>query len=842
MIRMFYIRGVMCSALLALVATMVQAQTLDEALSGLKTYKFGESRAALAVLEDAALNSAHDPSVSQKLEAPFVALLGSDASVDAKRFVCRQLGVIGTAASVDALAALIGNADLADYAIRALVSIPDNAALVAMLKAVVDGPQTQKVNVIHGIARRGSEDAVTAMAALVDNPDKAIAQAAIAALGSIGGTGCTALLEALAKEGAKADAVLADACIQCGDWMPESRKADALTIYNTLSDAAQPGHIRAAALSGLVRLEPENAEAYVVKAISDPDPALVQVASGFIRELPGDDAAKTFAAMLAEAPAQSKILIIEGLAFRGATVALGEISDAAQDENEAVQLAALRALGRLGNQDTAAVLVDLSATSEGKVQRTARASLKTIPGKQVDVAVLKIAQSATGAHRLEAINALAGRRALRTVPALLTLAENEDAAVRDASLKSLRILAGEEDMAALLALFDRAPDDAQRKNISSTVVELAGRIRAEGAKTALVTKALATSQQETSKAALIGVLGRIATNDALAVVRKQVASDKPALKAAAVNALAAWPDARPLADLKTIAADKSDDTARAIAFNGYIRQLRTAKTINAAAKLEAYKVADTLATGDQEKKLVISALSEVPSLEALEYVEARQQDPAVAAEATQAVIKIAGGISGAYRDEVARRMNAYIQQDTSETVKKLAQNVLNGMQGREDDLTAWQFAGPYFKEGKPASTLCDMQFKAETDPANATWSIVPMGLDRNRPWIVSLARALGGVQRMVYLRTTITSHAAQDVILEFGSNDGAKVWWNGQLIHQLNVGRPLNPGQDKLPVSLKAGDNTLVVAVYQHGGDWGMTGRLRTKDGKPVEGVTQSAK
>jgi len=223
-------------------------------------------------------------------------------------------------------------------------------------------------------------------------------------------------------------------------------------------------------------------------------------------------------------------------------------------------------------------------------------------------------------------------------------------------------------------------------------------------------------------------------------------------------------------------------------------------------------------------------------------VEGRQQDPTVAAEATQAVIKIAGGISGAYRDEVASRMNAYIQQDTSETVKKLAQNVLNGIQGLEDYLTAWQFAGPYFKEGKPASTLFDMPFKAETDPANATWSIVPMGLDRNRPWIVSLAKALGGVQRMVYLRTTITSATAQDVILEFGSNDGAKVWWNGELIHQLNVGRPLNPGQDKLPVSLKAGDNTLVVAVYQHGGDWGATGRLRTKDGKPVEGITQAAK
>ena len=135
-----------------------------------------------------------------------------------------------------------------------------------------------------------------------------------------------------------------------------------------------------------------------------------------------------------------------------------------------------------------------------------------------------------------------------------------------------------------------------------------------------------------------------------------------------------------------------------------------------------------------------------------------------------------------------------------------------------------------------------MKFKAETDPAAETWSIMPMGLDRNRPWIVSLARGLGGVQRVAYLRTTITSETAQDVVLQLGSNDGCKVWWNGELIHELNVGRPLNPNQDRLPVSLKAGDNTLVMAIYQHGGDWGATARLRTADDKPVTGILQSAK
>jgi HEAT repeat protein len=842
MYRKFSICGVMCVALLVLSAMTTQAQSLDEALMGLKSYKFGDSRLALGVVEEAAINARHDAGVTKKLEDAFIALLASDAGVESKRFVCRQLATMGTAASVKSLAGLIADPEMADHAIWALVAIPDGAALTALLEAANNGPQSQRVNVLHGIARRGSEDAVTGLVSLTDSPDKAISQAAIAALGSIGGTGCTAIVEAIQASGGQADAVLADACIQCGEWMPGSRREDALTIYNGLYNGDNPGHIRAAALSGLVRLQPDQAEALVVEAIADADPSLVLVASGFIRDLEGEEATRTFAGMLSKAPNRSKILIVEALAYRGDTGALGAINEVAKSDDPAVQLAALTALGRLGNADTAAVLIELSASSEGEVQRTARASLTTIPGKEADVAVLQIAQRASGAAQLEAISALAGRRAIRTVPALLELAADEDAAVRAASLQSLRVLAGEEDTAALLALLDSAPDDTQRRNVSQALVELAGRVRNDGAKTELARKALAESKREATKAALIDVLGKIATDDALKVVRQQVASDTSALKLAAVRALAAWPDARPLSDLKTIASDKSDGAARGVAFAGFIRQLRASKSIGSAAKLEAYKGADGLASNDQEKKLVVAGLSEVPSLEALKYVEARQQDPAVAAEATQAVIRIAGGISGAYRDEVSRRMNAYIQQDTPETVKKQAQNVLNGIGGLQDYITAWQFAGPYFEDGKPASTLFDMKFEAETNPKAATWSIMPMGLDRNRPWIVSLARGIGGVQRVAFLRTTLTSDVAKDAMLEFGSNDGCKVWWNGKLIHELNVGRPLNPNQDRLPVSLKAGENTLVCAIYQHGGDWGATARLRTLDNKPMGGIEQAAK
>lgn len=818
------------------------AQDLGQSIEALKAYKFGDSRTGIVPLEELALKAQNDGPLRAQLEEAFIGVLKSDASVEAKRFVCRQLGAMGTAKSVDTLAGLIADEHLADYALRALVSIPDKAAVNALVKAIADAPQTQKVNIVNAIARTKSQDAVAPLVALMADTDQALAQAATAALGSIGGKGCSELLKALKAANGGGDTVLADACLQCGQWAPASQKGEALEIYTALYNSTQPGYVRAAALTGLVRLEPGKAQSFVMAALADTDPALVLVASSFIRELPGEEATKAFAEMLPTADKERKILILDALAHRKEGGALDAVVAEAKGGDPAVQLVALNALGVLGTPETATMLLELAATSDGDVQRTARNSVKTIPGRKTDVAILKAAQGGTGAVRLEAISALAARGAVKTTPALLELANSGDAAIETEALKALRVLTGEDDMGALIALLGSAGSDDKRKNVAQAIVELTGRIADDSAKSAQPIKALAAANDDATKASLIMVLGRIGTEDALKVVRENVKSQSPALKLAAVQALADWPSAAPMEDLKTLAADTSNAEAHAAAFAGYMRLLRADKTLNPADKLAAIQAADALAATPQEKKLIIAGTAEVVSLEALQYAESRQQDPAVAAEATQAVIRIAGAIGGAYRDEVTKRMNAYIQQDTNEAVKKLAQNVLNGMAGYEDYITAWQYAGPYFVEGKPGAALYDMQFKAETDPASEVWNIVPMGLDPLRPWVVALAQILGDFDRVVYLRSTITSATAQDVILETGSNDGIKVWWNGEMIHGLNVARGLSAGQDQLPVSLKAGDNTLVMAIYQHGGDWGAAARLRTKDGQPVQGITQAAK
>ena len=80
---------------------------LSNALEALKTYDWGTDRAVLAPIDEAVISTHDDEASRQELEASLAAVLSTPVSRDAKDYVCRKLMVIGTAASVPALARLL---------------------------------------------------------------------------------------------------------------------------------------------------------------------------------------------------------------------------------------------------------------------------------------------------------------------------------------------------------------------------------------------------------------------------------------------------------------------------------------------------------------------------------------------------------------------------------------------------------------------------------------------------------------------------------------------------------------------------------------------------------------
>jgi WD40 repeat protein/serine/threonine protein kinase len=77
----------------------------------------------------------------------------------------------------------------------------------------------------------------------------------------------------------------------------------------------------------------------------------------------------------------------------------------------------------------------------------------------------------------------------------------------------------------------------------------------------------------------------------------------------------------------------------------------------------------------------------------------------------------------------------------------------------------------------------------------------------------------------------------QDLLLQVGSDDLAKVYLNGEEIYKYNLMRPLAALDPVDPVRLRKGTNTLVLKVVNGWVEWEGCARFVDRDGNPVQGL-----
>lgn len=140
----------------------------------------------------------------------------------------------------------------------------------------------------------------------------------------------------------------------------------------------------------------------------------------------------------------------------------------------------------------------------------------------------------------------------------------------------------------------------------------------------------------------------------------------------------------------------------------------------------------------------------------------------------------------------------------------------------------WEISGPYVGNGfDPAFNNAELP---ETDPAAAQWRDLSLADSEIK------ANLVGKENASAYLRTTIRIPEPYFCEIKIGSDDGVKVWGNGELLHQNKVLRGVVVDNDTVRFRLKAGENTLLIKLVNAGGTDGisvgigdpMTRRLRT--------------
>jgi len=113
----------------------VKESDAARAIAKIGKYNFGDSRVPLADVEDLVRLSLQSQESRAMLAAMLGDLLEGNATVDGKRFACRQLALIGTEAQVAQLAPLLNDPALTDLVRSALERIPGQEAATALAGA-----------------------------------------------------------------------------------------------------------------------------------------------------------------------------------------------------------------------------------------------------------------------------------------------------------------------------------------------------------------------------------------------------------------------------------------------------------------------------------------------------------------------------------------------------------------------------------------------------------------------------------------------------------------------------------------------------------------------------------
>lgn len=226
----------------------VPLPTLEQSFASLRGFKPADDPAVLIPIDRAVMTVHDDRAARTALEQRLAGCLGASYASVARSFVCRQLAIIGSAASVPALAPLLRDAELSVFARHALERIPGPEADKALRDAVSTSKGRTRIGIINSVAvRRDPRSVALLVKAASDEPE---ATAAVAkTLGEIGTAESAKALETFRGKGSPVERLaVANAFLICAERLVAAgERALAVKIIEPLTDPSQPAHVRFAA-------------------------------------------------------------------------------------------------------------------------------------------------------------------------------------------------------------------------------------------------------------------------------------------------------------------------------------------------------------------------------------------------------------------------------------------------------------------------------------------------------------------------------------------------------------------------------------------------------------------
>lgn len=237
--------------------SMTAHSKLEGAFAALVSYDTGSSRAGLMPIDEAVSACLNQATRQAALEQRLLVQLDQTTSNEARIYICHKLRLIGSAAAVPPLAALLMDPVVGDTARGTLELLPCAEAGDALRRALSQVSGVFKLGVVNALGRRGDPRDVAILEPCLDDPDVSLVAAAATAIGRLGTPRSAQILQRILN--GPPDALrlpIAHACLDCVAALERSgHKREAAALCLKLTELNWPEVVAQAAGRALAAID-----------------------------------------------------------------------------------------------------------------------------------------------------------------------------------------------------------------------------------------------------------------------------------------------------------------------------------------------------------------------------------------------------------------------------------------------------------------------------------------------------------------------------------------------------------------------------------------------------------
>jgi hypothetical protein len=231
----------------------------------------------------------------------------------------------------------------------------------------------------------------------------------------------------------------------------------------------------------------------------------------------------------------------------------------------------------------------------------------------------------------------------------------------------------------LLLLLDNSQSEGERKRIEAAVVSVIGKFPDMNDGTAKVIRHMSETKSIEVNYSVLRILSSTGSTEAYKILSTALNGEDETAQKIVIESLSNWPGDEPIEDLMKVAETTPNRTYKILAIRSYVTLVKRSKKLTEDDKVANYESALKLSEADNEKKMIVSGIGDIYTLESLKLASSLLDEDNLRKEVIRAVLQISEEIAGDHPEEVKNSVQKVLEISDNEWVVEYANEILGSI-------------------------------------------------------------------------------------------------------------------------------------------------------------------